>query len=192
MTGSYKAENYKVDHSIFGGEISIDDFDTVNPNKNRINNQVEAINLQKNIEEKNEEHNRMKKYQSMTLEELREMRIVSNTNGRPSDDLTDDKWQKEFAVRKLFVEPYPKTVKRFGGKFSKKSGTWNEEKNGTYLGTTNYQEYCAFINDVLKNIHSGQTDYCYFIYQIMDLVKFHFDTLKTQYCDGYWKVWLEV
>ena len=127
----------------------------------------------------------------MTLEELKEMRIISNTNGRPDSNMTDERWQKEFNVRKLFITPNDKKHKRMGGKFSRESGTWNEEKDGEYLGMTNYQEYCSYINDVLKNIRAGQIDYCYFIYHIMDLLKFHYDDLRTKYCDGYWEVWLE-
>ena len=77
------------------------------------------------------------------------------------------------------------------GKYSKESGMWNNETMGEYQGCTNWQQYCWFINDVLENIRSGQKDYCYYINQIMDLVKFHFHTLRTRYCDGYWEVWLE-
>ena len=32
----------------------------------------------------------------MTLEELRELKLISNTDGRPSSVLTDERWQKEF------------------------------------------------------------------------------------------------
>ena len=77
------------------------------------------------------------------------------------------------------------------GKYSKESGIWNEETNGTYHGLTNWQSYCSYINDVLRNIRKGQVDYCYYIYQILDLLKFHYSDLKTKYCDGYWEVWLE-
>lgn len=191
MTGNYKTERFDKEHRHFGGKIDIEDFNTINPNKNRINNQVAAINLQNKLEHKRQEIQTMKQYQHMTLEELREIKLVSNTNGRPTSDLTNDKWQKEFILRKMFIKPYPDTVKKFGGKYSRESGIWNEETQGTYYGSTNYQEYCSFINDVLHNIRSGMTDYCYFIYQIMDLARFHYDTLKTRYCDGYWEVWLE-
>lgn len=183
----------KTNHNTFAGEIDIDDFSTFSPNKKRINTYAEADIFEKTIIEKEQQKNEMKKYQSMTLEELREMKLVSNTNGRPSSTLTDEKWQKEFNVRKLFVKPVSKNIKRFGRKnsFSEETGYWNEETMGAYHGATNWQDYCSFINDVLSNIRAGQVDYCYFIYQIMDVLKFHYDTLKTKYCDGYWEVWLE-
>lgn len=127
----------------------------------------------------------------MTLEELKEMKIISNTSGRPITTLTDEKWQKEFNIRKAFIKPFSKSIKKLGGKCFDYFCLWNEEINGQYYGQTNYQEYCSYINDVLYTIRSDNKDYCYFIYQIMDLAKFHFDTLRTKYCDGYWEVWLE-
>ena len=187
----YKTRNYKTGHSTFSGKIQIEDFNTYSPNKKRISNQIEAINFPETIKKKQIKKDKEEKYKNMTLEELKEMRIISNTNGRPDSNMTDERWQKEFNVRKLFITPNDKKHKRMGGKFSRESGTWNEEKDGEYLGMTNYQEYCSYINDVLKNIRAGQIDYCYFIYHIMDLLKFHYDDLRTKYCDGYWEVWLE-
>lgn len=180
-------------YNTFSGEIDIEDFSTFSPNKERINKYVKADNLQKNIEEKLNNKKMEEKYKTMTLEELREMKLISNTNGRPSSTLTDEKWQKEFNIRKLFVKPISKDIRRFGQKnaMSKETGYWNEETMGEYHGATNWQEYCSFINDILRNIRSGQIDYCYYIYQILDLLKFHYDKLRTKYCDGYWEVWLE-
>ena len=189
MTKNYcKTETYKPNHTIFGGEIDTEDFNTYSPNKKRINNQAEATNLQKTLEK---ELKMKETYKNFTLEELKEMKLISNSSGRPSSTLTDEKWQKELSLRKMFVTPYGKDVKKLGGKFSKESDIWNDETMGEYRGQTNWQEYCSYINDVLKNIRSGQIDYCYFIYQIEDLLKFHYDDLRTKYCDGYWEVWLE-
>ena len=187
----YRIKKYEENYSTFSGEIQIEDFNTYSPNKKRISNQIEAINFPETIKKKQVKKDKEEKYKNMTLEELKEMRIISNTNGRPDSNMTDERWQKEFNVRKLFITPNDKKHKRMGGKFSRESGAWNEEKDGEYLGMTNYQEYCSYINDVLKNIRAGQIDYCYFIYHIMDLLKFHYDDLRTKYCDGYWEVWLE-
>ena len=128
---------------------------------------------------------------SITLEQLRESRLISNTNGRPSSTLTDEKWQKEFQIQKQFITPYEKNVRFLRGHFSFDTGTWNEETQGTYHGQTNWQEYCSYINDILRNIRDGETDYCYYLFQILDLLRFHYDELRTRYCDGYWEVWLE-
>ena len=194
MTRNYYTQsNYKQDYTTYGGEIDIEDFNTYYLNKKRISNQMEAINLPKTIKNEQIKKDKEKKYKNMTLEELKEMKIISNTNGRPTSSLTDEKWQKEFNVRKLFVKPYSKKIKRMGqlNRDSQETGYWNEETMGTYHGATNWQEYCSFINDVLRNIRAGQIDYCYYIYQIVDLLKFHHDDLRTKYCDGYWEVWLE-
>lgn len=189
MTGTInKTKNNKPDYTqfsgIFSGIIEIEDFNTNSPNKNRISNQIDII--KKTIQRKE-----IQKYKTMTLEELKEMRLISNTNGRPSSTLTDEKWQKEFNIRKMFIVPYDKTIKRLKGLCCKEFGKWNEETHGTYCGETNWQSYCCYINDVLSNIRSGQIDYCYFVYQIMDLAKFHYEDLRTKYCEGYWEVWLE-
>ena len=177
--------------SSYGGIIEPEDFSTFSPNKQRINNQVDAINLPNELENKKIQKNEEKKFKSMTLEELREMKIISNTNGRPLPTLTNEKWQKEFNVRKMFITPYDKSITKLGGKYSKESGKWNDETQGVYYGATNWQEICAHINDILRNIRAGQVDYCYFIYNIMELAKFHYEDLRTKYCDEYWEVWLE-
>lgn len=188
MVGNFNTKTYKTDYTQYGGEIEIEDFNTYSPNKRRISNQVAAHRLQDELNHKKELEN----YRHMTTEELKRKRIISNTEGRPTDSLTDEKWQKEFEIRKSIVTPYKngKTMK-LKGRYSKEWGKWNEEKNGTYHGTTNWQSYCSFINDVLANIRSGQVDYCYYIYQILEILKFHHDDLRTKYCDGYWEVWLE-
>lgn len=183
---NYYTPSNNTNNSAYSGEITIEDFNTYSPNKKRINNQIEATNLHKAITEKK---NKEKKYKDMTLEELREMRLISNTDGRPASWLTDESWQKEFNVRRMFVKPYPKEIKKMQFKYSIESGRWNEET--TYHGYTNWQQYCTYINDVLRNIRCGQVDYCYYIFQITDLLKFHLDDLRTKYCDGYWEVWLE-
>lgn len=187
----YTPSNYTPDHSTFGGFIDIEDFNTDSPNKRRISNQIDAINLPETINNNIKKKNEEKKYKNMTLEELRELRLISNTNGRPTSSMTDEKWQKEFNLRKIFITPHPKEVTKLKGKYSKESGMWNEETQGRYDGCTNWKSYCSYINDILNNIRSGQVDYCYYIYQILDLAKFHYNSLRTRYCDGYWEVWLE-
>lgn len=179
------------DHSVFGGNIEIEDFNTSSPNKRRISNQMEAVHFQETLEKRKHKAEKEKKYKSMNLKELRKMRLISNTDGRPSEHLTDETWQNEFELRKLFITPYSSKTKKLGGRFSRESTDRSEDNPHTYDGCTNWQSYCSFINDILYNIRGGQVDYCYYIYQIMDLAKFHLHDLKTRYCDGYWEVWLD-
>lgn len=175
----------------YGGEITIDDFNTYTPNKKRINNQILANELSTILQKQLKNIKEMEKYKKMTMKELKEIGIISNTNDRPPLNLTDEKWQKEFNVRKLFVTPHKDgCTKKLSGKYTKESGKWNEETKGVYDGCTNWQSYCTFINDILRNIRAGQVDYCYYTYQILDLLKFHYEDLQTRYCDGYWEVWL--
>ncbi len=127
----------------------------------------------------------------MDLEELKKMRLISNTTGRPTILLTDKKWQNEFAIRKMFIIPYKK-ARFLCSKNTRESYAWNEETMGIYHGKTMWQQYCSFINDILRNIRNGKKDYCYFMYQVLDIAKFHLSDLQTRYCDGYWEVWLNV
>lgn len=124
----------------------------------------------------------------MNLETLKQIKPSRFNNGRPSSTLTDKEWQNQFEATKLYITPYDKSVTRMGGKFSRESGKGYE--NNDYDGITNWQSYCSYINDVLKTIRTGNHDYCYFGFQIIDLLKFHYNDLKTRYCDGYWEVWL--
>ena len=187
-----RTETFKPNYNQYGGEITIEDFDTYLPNKNRINNQAYATSFSSELQRQKDKKQELERYTKMTLEKLKEIKLISNSDYRPTSTLTDEKWQKEFEIRKQFVQPYKDGhAKRLSGKYTKKSGKWNEEIHGKYLGCTNWQSYCTYINDILCNIRSGQIDYCYYIYQILDLLKFHFEDLRTKYMDGYWKVWLD-
>ena len=42
------SSNY-TDHSTYGGEITIEDFNTYSPNKRRINNQIDGMNFHETI-----------------------------------------------------------------------------------------------------------------------------------------------
>lgn len=125
----------------------------------------------------------------MNLTELKEAIPTRINYGRPSPNLTDQKWQEQFNLMKLYVKPYVRKRNSMPGLHRYESG--KEYSNMEYCGATNYQTYCTFMNDMLKNLKSGSKDYAYFGYQIRDLLRFHYDTLRTKYCDGYWQVWLE-
>ena len=187
----YNKKYYNTNYPGLEGEIEIKDFNTYTTNKNCTSNQADAQNFHKKLDKIKKEKYLENKYKNMSIEELRQIKVISNTDGRPPKGLTNNKWQLEFNIRKLFIHPYGNETTKLGGKYSREAGTWNGRPDKSYIGCTNWQSYCSFINDILKNIRSGQTDYCYYIYQIMHLAKFHKETLKTRYCDGYWEVWLE-
>ena len=192
MTRSSQVSAVK-NHNRYSGDLTVEDFSTFSPSKKRIDNQAVADKLPEELKNKKLKIEEKRKMKSYTLEELREMKLVSNTNGRPKSTLTDEKWQREFEIRKFLIKPTKE--KRMGGKYSKEGGHWNTESMEMYCGTTNWQDYCSYINDVLKNIREGQVDYLYFIFQIEELLRFHLRDLKTRYIPdggcGYWQVWLE-
>lgn len=191
MTEPLKKRKTDFKHIMYGGMIDIEDFNTSSPNKRRLRNQADAMDFQAELDRKRRLKKELEPYKDMTLEQLREQKIISNTDGRPSSSLTDEKWQKELILRKMFVIPYRDgSSKKLTGPYAKEFGGRNEQTQRVYDGCTNWQSYCSYINDVLENIRAGQVDYCYYIYQILDLLKFHYDDLQTKYCDGYWNIWL--
>lgn len=111
-------------------------------------------------------------------------------SGRPGDSLTDKKWQQEFAVHRLHISPHGKKMKKMGGRYSRLSAK-PDGGECLYCGETNWSRYCSFINSVLDSIRKGERDYCFFKYQIYDILRFHWADLRTRYVDGYWEVWLE-
>lgn len=125
----------------------------------------------------------------MNLETLKQSRPTRISHGRPSLTMTDKEWQNQFVTTRLYITPHPSSMTKMGGKYSR--GQQKRSEDGTYDGITNWQSYCSFINDVLNQIRLGKHDFVYFGYQLIELLKFHYNTLRTKYCDGYWEVWLE-
>ena len=83
--------------------------------------------------------------ENITLETLREMRLISNTNRRPRAGLTDETWQKEFAIQRLYVTP-TKEMKLRKPYYSEERMATNEADFGkVYDGPTNWQSYCLMI-----------------------------------------------
>jgi len=130
----------------------------------------------------------------MNLQALRGAGCVRSSDAFPrstTKQMTDDEWQENFKILKAVT--IPSVNKKMGGQYSVESGRWNRESSGAYYGTTNWQQYCSFINNVLNNIRSGGVDFCYFTYQIKDLLSFELSRLETRYNpqDKYWSVWLK-
>lgn len=65
------------------------------------------------------------------------------------------------------------------GKYYFKLSNENEETGNTY--------YIKFVNDVLKNLRKGEIEYCYYIGQVKELLRFLPD-LKVRLCDFYFEV----
>lgn len=101
--------------------------------------------------------------------------IINEKTGRPPKGYTDYQWQKDLIYIRAVIKPSS----------FKRMKVIPESHNfiGTYHGKTQYQYYCDFINDILSNIRRGNTDYCYYIYQIAELLKFEHDKLQAEWLE---------
>lgn len=85
---------------------------------------------------------------------------------------TNAEWQELFKHLKLSVRCEPGTKM----KVRQPIGT------GTYYGETQDFRYKCFINSVLKTIRNLEIDYCFFVYQIIELLK-HEPNLQADWDD---------
>lgn len=92
-------------------------------------------------------------------------------------DYTDNQWQLDFIDLKSKVEQCEATLMPSVREVS-------ETAYQKYHGKTQYQRYCDFINSVLKNIRKGHIDYCFYIYQIAELLKYEHDNLKVTWLEA--------
>lgn len=115
---------------------------------------------------------------------------TSSQSGRPSSVMSDAQWQLKFETMKKDVTPTSR--KRYGGLYATDPGTHDSRRYGAYIGSTNYQNYCGFINDALSAMRHGNRTLCFYTYQIADLLRFEKDRLQTRYIpeDEWWECWL--
>jgi len=86
---------------------------------------------------------------------------------RVFDTLSDSEWQVYFQILKRLVQSSTNTY--CGSHYNHKSGDIYQ------------QDYCTFIDSVLRSLRSGNVDYCFHIYQIVDLLNYEKDRLQTQW-----------
>lgn len=100
---------------------------------------------------------------------------------RPSSSMTNEEWQKVFNNLK------DETPESSGRLISRR-----DVRTERGCSEEQLEKYCAYINDVLGAIRRGHTDFCYYIYQIEDLLRFEHNRLRTEYMpdDQCFKVWL--
>lgn len=105
------------------------------------------------------------------------LEVINEKTGRPPKDYTNSQWQQDLIRIRAVVQPSS----------FKKMRVIPEPRNfvGTYHGKTQYQCYCDFINDVLNSIRRGKPDYCYYIYQIAELLKYEQDRLQAEWLEEY-------
>ena len=92
----------------------------------------------------------------------------------PDADMTDEKWQVYFTALKNMIKPVGKRYM---------SGIRDWKTGGDYVCSQQCR-YRAYINDVLRNIRHHGTDFCYYIYQISDLLRYE-PALKAMFNEQY-------
>lgn len=103
--------------------------------------------------------------------------IVAHNTKKPPINYTDSQWQSDFIELKSQIKqcnlPLMPSMREASGTIYQR-----------YHGKTQYQQYCDFINSVLKNIRDGHIDYCFYIYQIAELLKYEHDNLKVTWLEA--------
>lgn len=102
----------------------------------------------------------------LTIQDLKDARYIDlpSTTATFSPHMTDAQWQQRFLLMKSMVEP--STEKKFY-KGKGREGSYDpDQPPDRYDGATEWQYYVAWINDILRQIRKGHTEYTYFCYQV--------------------------
>lgn len=100
---------------------------------------------------------------------------------RPDPAMTDMEWQEYLNKISECVSPADedKLTFNYTGRIF----------GSEYCGDSQYMYYKRFINSVLASIRKGEEDYCFYIYQIIELLRFEHDRLQCEWLpeDGVFK-----
>lgn len=89
---------------------------------------------------------------------------VSLTTKTPPSDYTDAQWQLDYyEIKSILREQKLKS--------EKVKTTQGFPIDVPQNGKTNQQYYYSFLIDTLSELRSGHKAYCYFVYQIVDLLR---------------------
>lgn len=117
--------------------------------------------------------------------------IIGRRNMRSIYELSNKEWQKYFEALRAVTEPSSEK-KMKGGKGALTVNYRSIQSSDNFCGDTTYYYYVQGINSILKAIRSGESDYCWSLNQIKDLLKYEHDRLQTEWKpeDKYFRVWL--
>lgn len=87
-------------------------------------------------------------------------------------DMTNDEWQERFAIFRRKAE-------------KSKTRNMRVPRSPLIRDITKWQSYCFYINDVLNTIRNGDSDYCYHMCQIEDLLRFEPTDLEAEWLPEY-------
>jgi len=110
---------------------------------------------------------------------------------RPSKSLTDAEWQIYFEAMRDSIQPSNDRIMQ-KPRLNPSPDEVHVVESHISIINSQLGNYCDFINSILKTIRSGHDDYCYFIYQVADLLRYERDRLRSEYLpdDGCIRVWL--
>lgn len=104
------------------------------------------------------------------------MEGLFDQKGKPNDNLTSEEWNAKFTILQHY---HVRT----------RSGSIVE-----YLNNDGYNEepYEIFLRSTVINLLNGDKDYCYFLYNIIDLLKIFGALLKSKYDENEkcFEVWI--
>lgn len=122
---------------------------------------------------------------ALKLEDLKNFKKLS-------EDMTDEQWQEYFKLMKLIIsQSKQRRMSTRNWQFTVNG--YRDDSQFAYHGETQWSRYCQFINSTLQAIRFGEYEYCFYIYQIADLLRFEHDRLRTQWLPEHkqFLVWLE-
>lgn len=108
---------------------------------------------------------------------MRELNDISSFKKKIPNNITNEDWQIYFSELRNKVKPSQEHRMKLS--HSILVNDYNNISHSTYCENTEWQYYCKFINSILNTIRSGECDYCFHIYQILDLLRFEYDRLKV-------------
>lgn len=119
---------------------------------------------------------------------IEEINLISTL---PKEDMTNKEWQEYFKKMKTLVQQEKKrrmtlhTIPMFAQN--------NHNSKTAYYGDTQWAKYREFINSILYAMRCGEQDYCFYTYQIADLLRYEHDNLRTRWLPEHqcFIVWLK-
>lgn len=122
---------------------------------------------------------------------IEDFRNVDSGNGKPNPLMTNTQWQEYFNIMKLSIRQSPHK-RMYTSSSPITINHYASDSQFVYRGETQWYRYKMFINSVLSVIRNGERDYCYYIYQIADLLEYEHDKLQTLWLPEYrcFQVWL--
>ena len=104
------------------------------------------------------------------------------SNGEPRGNMTDSQWEKCFnQLRKMTRQSRHKNIVCRDDLNKYFSKLYNNQE----LSDPSLERYSQFINGILKSIRGGKEDYCFYVYQVADLLQFEHEHLKVRWMPAY-------